>query len=147
MVRFLRLIEKGPRCWIFGKAYDQDGYGVFTPKHGTTDKAHRWFWKQKKGPIPKGLMVLHKCDNPPCIRIAHLFLGTALDNSKDCFKKGRKPILRGEEVGNSKLKASQVIAMRHLRNSGWTQQRIADLYKTCRANVSLLTRGINWRHL
>ena len=50
---------------------------------------HRYMWTQKYGPIPDGLMVCHKCDNPACMNTDHLFLGTARDNAQDMAKKGR----------------------------------------------------------
>ena len=51
---------------------------------------HRWVWEQVYGPIPKGMLVLHTCDNPPCYRLAHLFLGTPAQNSADMKAKGRQ---------------------------------------------------------
>jgi hypothetical protein len=51
--------------------------------------AHRFAWLIQHGPIPDGLMVLHHCDTPLCIRGSHLFLGTAKDNSLDMAQKGR----------------------------------------------------------
>lgn len=49
----------------------------------------RVMWVIKKGPIPEGLFVLHSCDNPSCIEIDHLFLGTQKENIQDAVKKGR----------------------------------------------------------
>jgi len=51
--------------------------------------AHRWMWQQVNGPIPAGLYVCHRCDNPPCCNPDHLFLGTPTDNMRDAMKKGR----------------------------------------------------------
>lgn len=50
---------------------------------------HRWIWEQKYGPIPDDKKVLHKCDNPACINVDHLFLGTQKDNVQDAVNKGR----------------------------------------------------------
>jgi len=49
--------------------------------------AHRVAWELEYGPIPEGLYVCHECDNPPCGRPAHLFLGSAADNAKDAARK------------------------------------------------------------
>lgn len=51
--------------------------------------AHRVAWLMAKGPIPDGLGVLHRCDNPPCVNVDHLFLGTVGDNNADRDRKGR----------------------------------------------------------
>lgn len=50
---------------------------------------HRWVWEQVNGPVPDGMLVLHRCDNPPCFRYDHLFLGTHVDNCADRVAKGR----------------------------------------------------------
>lgn len=56
---------------------------------GKTTLAHRAAWVAANGPIPSGLHVLHRCDNPPCVNIEHLFLGTHQDNMDDKKSKGR----------------------------------------------------------
>ena len=50
---------------------------------------HRWVWEQVHGPIPEGMVVMHRCDNPPCFRYDHLRLGTHADNVADRIAKGR----------------------------------------------------------
>lgn len=54
-----------------------------------TSRQSRKTWIRNFGPIPKGLQVLHTCDNVLCVNLNHLFLGTAKDNTRDMFEKGR----------------------------------------------------------
>jgi hypothetical protein len=76
-------------CWIWLGAIKSYGYGSI--KYRNKDmRANRVSWLAFKGEIPKGLCVLHHCDNPACVNPDHLFLGTLKDNMQDCIKKGRR---------------------------------------------------------
>lgn len=80
-------------CWIWTacKAKKKDGkldYGHFRFE-GKIETAHRMSWILANGNIPDGMLVLHRCDNPTCVRITHLFLGSSNDNAQDCLAKGR----------------------------------------------------------
>lgn len=57
--------------------------------NGVRRGAHCLVWEYTYGPVPDGLHVLHRCDNPPCCNPEHLFLGTPLDNMRDKVAKGR----------------------------------------------------------
>lgn len=90
--RFWEKVEKLTDCWVWTAGTDDKGYGRILNKrkeHGGETRAHRLSWILHNGPIPTGLYVLHKCDNPPCVRPDHLFLGTNLDNMRDMKEKGR----------------------------------------------------------
>jgi hypothetical protein len=76
-------------CWPFLGARDPDGYGRVMVGRDRRDKANRVAYMLTSGPIPDGLQVLHRCDNPPCCNPAHLFAGTPLDNMRDMIAKGR----------------------------------------------------------
>ena len=65
-----------------------DGYGMIWYE-GKLIRAHRLAWLLSCGVIPKGMQVLHKCDNRKCINLKHLFLGTQADNLNDAVAKGR----------------------------------------------------------
>jgi hypothetical protein len=86
--RFWKQVEKTPTCWIWTGNRHAYGYGRFGKGRRLT---HRVSWELANGPIPDGLQVLHKCDNPPCVRPDHLFLGKNLENNWDSINKGRRP--------------------------------------------------------
>lgn len=87
--RFWAKVHKSDGCWEWtGKR--ASGYGRFvTPPGRRMWSAHRYSWTLANGPIPDGLFVLHHCDNKPCVRPEHLFLGTNADNMRDAWRKGR----------------------------------------------------------
>ena len=86
--RIERIPEGG--CWIWMGYVDSLGYARFQiPKTQIMTSAHRASYEAFVGSIPKGLCVLHKCDNPSCVNPTHLFIGTQLDNMRDKCSKGR----------------------------------------------------------
>lgn len=88
---------------------DVDGYGIVYIERKSF-KAHRLAWMEIHGEIPSILRVCHKCDNPPCININHLFVGTDADNLRDSRNKGRHQyrVHYGVDNGNSKLTVEDV---------------------------------------
>src|SRR3990167_2413835 len=79
--RFWKKVNKGPKCWEWVGARLGHGYGYFW-FNSKNVLAHRFSWKLSYGNIG-WKFVLHKCDNPPCVRPVHLKLGTHLDNMAD----------------------------------------------------------------
>lgn len=115
------------------------GYG----RVGGGGKAHRAAWELTNGPIPDGLCVLHRCDNPPCCEPAHLFLGTKADNNRDMYAKGRaNPYDRhGERNPANKLSdAQRVEIVRRYRSGEALQQQLADEYGVTQTRVSQIVR-------
>ena len=101
-------------CWEWQACRNSDGYGSIGYKKSTA-LAHRVSWELHFGPIPEGMQVLHKCDNPPCMNPNHFFLGTHTDNMRDRKAKGRANYsnnAKGEKNGAAKLTCSDVIAIR-----------------------------------
>jgi hypothetical protein len=86
-------------CWIWTAYRDQLGYGNIGIG-GKVEKAHRVAWVISNGAIPDGLLVLHNCDNPSCVRFEHLRLGTDLDNSRDRENRHRGNKAHGDRNGS-----------------------------------------------
>lgn len=143
--RFWEKVEKSSDpdgCWNWIAAPATNGYGQF----GNGELAHRWAWKFTFGDIPKGLWVLHKCDNRKCCNPAHLFLGTRKDNIEDMIKKGRS--IRGERVGSSKLTQEDVVFIRETYAKGnVTQEILAQQFNVSRNAVNLIVRRLIWKHI
>ena len=92
--RFLNLVEKTDDCWNWIGCLNAGGYGYTSICKGKKKVrnivAHRRAYELFVGPIPDDFLVLHKCDNPPCVNPNHLFIGTQKDNVADMFRKGRQ---------------------------------------------------------
>lgn len=85
-MRFVEFDTNGRGCWFWGGGLNGQ-YGRFN--QGPEAQAHRAAWRIFRGPIPKGLDVLHWCDVPCCVNPAHLWFGTHKDNMNDMWRKGR----------------------------------------------------------
>jgi hypothetical protein len=143
------------KCWNFEGADCGNGYKGFQLGK-TTKLAHRAAYILFVGPIPKGLWICHKCDNKHCCNPSHLFLGTSTDNVRDAMEKRRwftanrisaanSP--RGENHHKSKLKDSDIVAIRARIKKGETQASIAKEYGLWHTTISRIARGIGWKHI
>lgn len=155
---FWKKVNKTDGCWLWTGKVAKDGYGQFSvtlPRVGLAVgqptkqrhvRAHRYSWELTNGhPPPSGLVVLHGCDTPLCVRPDHLSVGTQLENRLDCKNKGRTA--KGERSGQAKLSAGQVLEIRRQAKAGVP---IADLAKTngisCPGVYAIINRR-TWAHL
>jgi hypothetical protein len=106
---FWTLVRKSgeDECWLWQGGFSDRNYGRFR-FGGRAQYAHRLSWIFINGPVPRGIFVLHSCDNPPCCNPKHLWLGTNEDNIADRTRKGRTVASRGCANPMAKLSAEQV---------------------------------------
>ena len=132
-------------CWLWMGAFFNHGYGKGFRKPNFL-LAHRVTWELIHGAIPENLLVLHKCDVPSCINPRHLFLGTALDNSQDCYRKDRQANNAGEYNPRAKLTRQDVARARESFHVG--KQRVCDLarkYGVSWTTMNYAIVGKTWR--
>lgn len=124
---------------------EKDGrYGAVKLPSGRNVFTHRVSWTRARGPIPAGLCVLHTCDNPLCVDVSHLFLGTDADNAADRERKQRNRPPIGEKQGRARLTNAQVRRIRFLLSQGVVQKIVAAAYSVCPATVAHIAVGRNW---
>lgn len=128
-------------CWPWKAMRDPLGYGKLNAR-GMGTMAHRLTWMVHNGEIPVGMIVCHRCDNPPCCNPAHLFLGTNADNMADKVAKGRQSRLPGEKSGTAKLTWEKV---REIRAAAGPYKPIAMFYGISETNVCMIKNGHTWR--
>lgn len=151
--RFWAKVDRSGDCWVWKGLLDEHGYGMFT--HTRT---HRVAWELEKGPIPVGMLVCHHCDNPPCVRPSHLFLGTQKNNMQDMHAKERA----GKRVRGAKLRAEQVREIRSRyaavepaarrsrvrgRTPVVTTKSLAAEYGISSMMISDIVTRKNWKHV
>lgn len=121
----------GTGCWEWCGKRDAAGYGVLNLDQ-VPHRTHRLAYETWVGSIPDGLLIRHKCDNPPCINPEHLETGTHADNARDKVKRGRAP---------RKLTEQDVLDIRREYGYGvLTQQMLADVYGVSRSTVGNVMR-------
>lgn len=103
-----------------------------------TRNAHRVFWEEAYGAIPKGLLVMHLCDNRECVNLEHLRLGTHKENMQDMVQKGRSYDRKGEKSPVHKLTTIQVKEIKELSKQGLSQRQIARKFNVTQTCVMLI---------
>jgi len=138
----------GSRCWVWTGHVNEDGYARFY-FNNISMLVHRLAWSAYyKQDIPDGILVCHTCDNPACVRPGHLFLGTHADNNADRDAKGRGIVLKGEEIGSSRLTDVEVKQIRELYATGkYKQGELGAMFGVSQSAVWRVVRNIHWKHV
>ena len=137
-------------CWNWTANKNNKGYGLFRPG-GVAPKAlaHRLSYEAANGPIPKGGLILHSCDNPACVNPAHLRVGSHKANVADMDQRGRRVSNAPKGAANHNAFATddQIIAMLREYVAGARANDLADKYGFTRSAVRDPLGGKSWSHL
>lgn len=142
--RVVEITPSGCHIWIGGA--NALGYGLI--RDGVRHKrAHRVAWEMVNGPIPCGMVILHRCDVPSCVNPDHLMVGTQADNMRDMGRKGRaRGGARGAAQGSAKLTEDDVRAIRAM-DGLLPRKEIAARFNIDPSNVGLICRRKAWAHV
>lgn len=134
------------QCWIANHCRDKNGYNRMCLGKKTV-KLHRIAYTLAFGQIPEGLLVCHKCDVPACVAPHHLFVGTVMDNNRDCCRKGRARRANGIDKPNHKMKEKDIFVIRKLYDMGFSYDKIGLLYSVSQSAIGSIIRGETWKHI
>jgi hypothetical protein len=126
---------------VTSHALDRGGY-VWIRRNGKSHHMHRHLYERLKGSIPEGMVVRHTCDNPSCINLKHLILGTVADNNRDRDSRGRTA--KGTRNGAARLTEDEV------KEIIISDQSIRTLAKEYRVGVNTIQQAKSrqtWKHL
>ena len=153
--RFWKQVNKTEGCWPWIGYRNEKGYGVMCFR-GKNIRAHRFAYLLTKGPIPAKYLICHTCDNRPCVRPDHLYVGTFLQNARDAVRRGRTakgathgwalhPELRprGESHPSAKLKETEVLKIIELCGNGASHSDLGRRFGVNEGTIRKIARGIN----
>jgi len=153
-IRFWRHVNKLSKdeCWLWKGGTTGHGYGRFRPGPRGVPMigAHVFSWQIENGySVPKGLFVLHSCDNPRCVNPAHLRVGTPRENTLDATRKGRmkhffRPGPNHRRGKGSKLNEFQVAEIKRDKRDPRT---VAARYGVSRQLIGDIRSGRAWKHV
>jgi hypothetical protein len=174
LLRYIKKLYGEDSCWEWQGCRHHTGYGVIQYKN-KQHRTHRLMYQLFVEEVPNGLLVCHKCDNPPCCNPRHLFVGSYRDNLMDAFKKGRiktgdesssrihrdsfpsgdkhwmrlypEKVPRGDKSPRAKLSSSNVLELRRLRSEGVKITDLARKFGVSDTHVKYIIYRKSWTHI
>jgi hypothetical protein len=150
MARFWAKVDKGgpEECWLWTGERNHRGYGrVYSEGTTSTTSAHRVSLRIATGNPGADLLVLHSCDNPPCVNPAHLRYGTHEENMIDMSSRGRADDRKGSANTQAKLTEEDVPEIRARLRAGESLRSAARDYNVSPSTILDLKKGRTWAHV
>lgn len=140
-------VNEATGCWEWQAAKLPSGYGqaIFEGRHY---RAHRMAYELWVGPIPEGMHVCHKCDNPPCCNPEHLFIGTAFDNMRDAASKGRlaRGVSPGKRVARKRILDEEAVRVIRESPPSVRHAELAERFGVCYMTIWKVRHGLQKIH-
>lgn len=145
--RFWSHVNKTETCWLWTASTNDYGYGQFGVTPHRIVRAHRFSYELANGPIPAGMYVLHRCDNPPCIRPGHLFHGDARANAIDRASKKRGNPPKGQAQHLAKLTEQGVQLIRTADRGELKVSELSQLLGVSTRTIYEVLWRKTWKHV
>lgn len=148
-----KLVVAESGCWEWTGYRNREGYAMASSGGSRTELVHRIVYRLCVGDLPTGVCVCHRCDNPPCVNPAHLFLGTHRDNMRDAATKQRlRPRdSRGEKNPGAKLTEDDVRQIRAKAAAGegtpGIQMQLANEFGVSTKTIALIIKRVTWKNV
>lgn len=145
-LEFVDISQPKEKCWLWNGTIRGGKYGAIMI-NWVAWPTHRLSWVVHYGKVPKGMLVCHTCDNPPCVNPNHLFLGTTRDNAIDRAKKNRGYKPKGELHHHAKLREKDVLRIRELKVKKVKNRIIAERFGIEPRQVRRIASRFSWSHI
>jgi len=133
-------------CLKWNGFVNQCGYPRISYK-GKAYLGNRLIWELNFGKIPEGKLICHTCDNPNCLELKHLYIGTPKDNMQDCILRKRHKTPIGSESTNTKLTEYEVNQIKIAFSKGVTIRYISKKYNIGKSTAFRIKNGVTWKHV
>jgi len=155
----LSKIKKTETCWLWLAGTNKKGYGrIWNSNINRKELAHRASYRLFKDDFDPDLCVLHRCDNPPCVRPSHLFQGTEKDNTADAMRKGRMILpfrhpgfhakhFSGIKNHQAKLTEKEVLEIRRLSAAGVKGVDLVEQFPISGSSIYRIINKLSWKHI
>jgi hypothetical protein len=139
MMKIFEHLCKKDKCIEWPGCRNRKGYGEFR-HNGRSYAVHKFIARLFHG---EGY-ALHKCDNPPCFNLNHLYAGTASQNAID--REARTRMCRCR-AGGRKLSAESVVEIRSMKASGSKTRDLARMFNVKKGAIESVINGRTWKAL